>query len=373
MRRSLHRNRFHVGMAACAAATALLAALACPPASAAGSWFNQVGGPGTTVVNVNGTFTPVVGNFAGSPLDDILWFSPTGTDQLWINHDDLTFTKQPLARQLNGAYTPIVGDFAGDDYDDIFWYGPGSTQDYLWIGLTNGLFNQQLQTVSGSYQPFVVPDATFGGAATDDIVWYAPGSGGDVLWNFNTPFGGHATVPLSIAGSPKPVVGDFDGNGYADVVWYNAGPTSDPYWRGTNGAGGFTKTSLTVNGTFTPLVEDFTPSGDGFSDILWFGSGTAPDALWQGSASGTFARSNQTITHGGRAISLDNDWGYVYFADPGAVDSIWYDDAPIYDKPCGCAEIPSGYTPLRGSFASTDTTGVFWYKPGTAPEYLFVV
>ena len=58
--------------------------------------------------------------------------------------------------QVGGTYTPIVGNFAGGRADDIFWYAPGSTPDYLWISsTTRGSFTKVRKDVSGTYRPLV--------------------------------------------------------------------------------------------------------------------------------------------------------------------------------------------------------------------------
>lgn len=348
-----------------------LAATVSPAAAVDKPWFGQTTG---SAVSVGGTFRPIVGNFNGSPEDDIVWYAPgSGTDHLWTSNADKSFSKAALSTQVNGTYTPIVGDFAGDNFDDIFWYGVGSVPDSLWIGHDGGSFTTVSASVSGTYQPFVVTDSRFDLGGTDDIVWYAPGSGADSMWVFTTAQGAHTSLPLTIPGSPKPLVGNFDGDGYADVFWYTAGTTAEELWRGTNGAGGFIKSGFNVNGTYQPVVEDFTPFSDGRSDILWFKSGAGGDQLWQGKASGGFSPSSPNIADVGTPIALNYEWGYTYTVNPSGPDRIWYSNAPDADTAQNAAntELPAGYTPIVGEFVDAGDPVVFWYKAGSAPEYLF--
>ena len=347
-------------------AATLLAGLAvATPAHAVSTWFsNEYTGAS---VNVNGTYQALVGDFAGDDHDDIIWYAPgPTTDFLWTSNGNGTFAKAPLAKQVNGTYIPLVGDFGKDNHDDIFWYKPGSDADYLWM-FQSGQIYQVTHYIAGVYTPVVLHDSQFG-SGDDDILWYAPGSASDSIWTFNAQ-GAKTGKYLNVPGSPKPLTGDFDGNGIADVFWYNPGTTPDYLWRGTDGQGTFTQAGFTVNGTFAPVVQDFTEGTDGRSDILWFRPGAGADVLWEGTAGGGFSSSPHTVPGTGTPIGLTWSWGYVWTYDPAAPDRVWYVEGADYDQQAGHTELGAGYTPLVGRFAGT-VEGIFWYKAGSAPEYL---
>ena len=403
-------------------AATLLAGLAvATPAHAVSTWFsNEYTGAS---VNVNGTYQALVGDFAGDDHDDIIWYAPgPTTDFLWTSNGNGTFAKAPLAKQVNGTYIPLVGDFGKDNHDDIFWYKPGSDADYLWM-FQSGQIYEVTHYIAGVYTPVVLHDSHYGsgdddilwyapgpatdylwlsngdatfdtlaspdqisgtytpivgdfaGSAADDIVWYAPGSAADSIWNFNTAQGGHATQAITVPGSPKPVVGDYDGNGFADILWYNPGTTADSLWRRTTDGGPFTATPQTINGTFTPVVQLFTPDHtDERSDILWFASGAAGDSLWEGKADGSFIKTSHAISDTGTPLGLIYDWGYTYTWNPSGPDRVWYDNVsgPDHDEDALNTEIPAGYTPLVGNFNDDGSVpAIFWYKAGSATEYLF--
>ncbi|NES72120.1 MAG: hypothetical protein F6K24_46470, partial [Okeania sp. SIO2D1] len=62
---------------------------------------------------------------------DVLWYRPgTAQDFLWSFNSDGTFESSPFT--VNGTYTPITGDFNGNLFSDILWYRPGTGQDFLW-------------------------------------------------------------------------------------------------------------------------------------------------------------------------------------------------------------------------------------------------
>ena len=347
-------------------------AIAGPAHATTGWWVERTG----SSIAVNGTYIPIVGNFNGGPQDDIIWYAPgSGTESLWTSSGSGAFTKTTLSRQVSGTFTPIVGDFAGDARSDIFWYAPGAATDYLWI-TNSGTFTQVTETVSGTYQPFVVPDTRYQLGSNDDIVWYAPGSGADAMWVFTGSAGAHTSRPLSIPGSPRALVGDFDGNHIADVFWYNPGTAADTYWRGTDGGGTFLATTFFVNGTYQPVVGDFSETPDGRTDIMWFRSGTASDSLWFGSAGAGFNHVTPQITGTGTAIAVWSKYGRVFTWDTAGPDRIWERLSPSdLDIATRSTEIPAGYTPIVGNWSDegvTGSQGIFWYQPGSAPEFLFL-
>jgi len=43
--------------------------------------------------------------------------------------------KRPGDVTIDGTYTPIPGNFNGDDRSDVIWYGPGGAGDSIWFGL----------------------------------------------------------------------------------------------------------------------------------------------------------------------------------------------------------------------------------------------
>ena len=109
---------------------ATVAALALVPTRASAApptgWWTETTG---SSIAVNGTYVPIVGDFAGGSTSDIIWYAPgSGTDYLWTSNGSGGFAKAPLARQINGTYTPIVGDFKRDGRDDLGIYRNGTWQ-----------------------------------------------------------------------------------------------------------------------------------------------------------------------------------------------------------------------------------------------------
>lgn len=239
---------------------------------------------------VNGWYAPLVGDFDGDGADDIFWYAPGATaDSLFLANWDGTF--RSVAQRVNGAYTPLVGDFNADGADDIFWYAPGTAADSLSLANGDGTFRSVAQKVNGtSYKPLV---GDFNGDGADDIFWYGPGAYvSDSLFLSNADGTFRAVAQKINGASYKPLVGDFDGDGRADIFWYAPGLSGDSLFL-ANGDGTFRAVAQQINGSYTPLVGDF--NGDGAADIFWYAPGTAGDSLYLANGDGTFRSLAQKI------------------------------------------------------------------------------
>lgn len=362
-------------LAVLAAASSLLLAIQplAPPAGAAGSpWFTETA---PLSLSVSGTYTPLVGNFEGDATPDILWYAPgSATDWMWRGLGSGTFAKHPLAQQIGGTYTPIVGDFVSDARPEVLWYAPGSGADALW-NFANDEITSYPISISGTYTPHVIPDSRWGpgGGRREKILWLTPGTGGDSLWQFTGPTGQHTSTTLSVAGSPIPVIGDFDGNTINDILWYRPGAEPEQLWSALDPYGNYISSAFQVTGTYTPVVGDFTPFLDTIDDIVWYAPGATSANVWQGTGiRADWSKSTVPFAGRGTAIPLRGEWGYLLLADPAGPDRIWFLQNGIapYSGSTGNTELGSGYTPIVGDFAGF-TPDVLWYKPGKAREILF--
>jgi hypothetical protein len=152
------------------------------------------------------TYTPYLGDFNGDGLMDILWDQEnssgqsTGQHILWLSKGDGngTFVTNALPTSLNGTlanYVPIVADFNGDGIADILWFsadtnGLSTGTQVLWLGLGNGNFTTvpnfggQGNGLAG-YVPYV---GDFNGDGKADLLWDSrkPGdsrsTGTQVVW-----------------------------------------------------------------------------------------------------------------------------------------------------------------------------------------------
>lgn len=352
-----------------AAALAGVLALAATPAPAhaldppTAFWSEATAG-----LAVNGTYTPVVGDFGNplSPADDILWYAPgAATDYLWLSLGNASFDTQASPDQISGTYTPVVGDFAGNAADDIVWYAPGAAQDWLWTSI-GGDFTSTPLSISGSYVPAVLDDQV----GKDDIIWAAPNGGAGHVWSFE---GGGAYLSRAIA-SPagsRPLVGRFGDGSCADVFWYAPGPAADALWW-MDCAGQATTTPQTVSGTYQPVVANLLNDGSGTDEILWYRTG-AQSTIWSPTGDlGSWSAQQFTVPLAGTPLPVSSNWGAVQIWSTAAQDLILWGVGPgdEFIAPVANTEMPAGSIPVIGSFVGAGKD-IFWYRPGAGAERLF--
>jgi len=186
------------------------------PGAGADSWWKFTSSGDTIIhtsipLDVPGSPQPVVGRFGGAAdgITDILWYGPgTAADSLWDFHDDTTITKTPLT--IDGSFTPVPGDFTHDGYDDVLWYGPGTAADRLWnFTAPNGVHTSKVLRIDGRFTP-VTCHCIGQTPGETDIAWFGAGTAPDRLWDFDLGFS-YVSRPLTLSGSRRPVVGSFRG------------------------------------------------------------------------------------------------------------------------------------------------------------------
>ncbi|WP_426571900.1 FG-GAP repeat domain-containing protein [Aquihabitans sp. McL0605] len=238
-----------------------------------------------TTFTVTNSYIPVIGDFDGNGIDDILWYAPgSGADKLWLFTGATAHTS--VAVSISGSYRPTVLDADGDSRDDILWYS-SSGADSLWLfgsGATSHV--SKAITAGPGYQivagHFGLPAA---GQPQDRVVFYNP-SGNDYFWTFDT-HGNHTSALLpAIDGSYKLLPGQFFEETYGGLVFYGPGSLPEKEWAFGPGPGGDVAPEddiPAIAGTYTTQVGDF--DGNGFTDIA-FTSGTTT-TVWNFTDSGS--------------------------------------------------------------------------------------
>jgi hypothetical protein len=320
---------------------------------------------------VDGTYTPLAGDFDGNGRSDIFWYGPGGAaDGLWLTRRD---GGPPVKRSLtvSGTYVPLVGDFDGNGRSDIFWYGPGGGADGLWLAAGGGSFSASGQTVGGDYEPLI---GDFDGNGRSDIFWYAVtdnGSSPEQLWLARAA-GGFAVSARPVRDGLEPFVGDFNGDARGDIFWYGPGGAADGLWFGRPG-GAFASSAVSVGGTLEPQVGDF--DGNGLDDIVWYGRGAAADGLWLALAGGTF-QSRSLVINGHYEpvvgdISGDRRDDIVWYAPGAAGDGVWRGAAGGSFTSDSGVILRNQYVPLVGGFDAVAGLDIFWYAPGAVSDGLW--
>lgn len=340
------------------ASTAVVTGSPAPAGAASDGWWDY------QRMSISGTYQTLLGEFGGSTSSaDILFYAPgTTADSLWIGRSGERgsggFTKRSLS--VNGSYVPIIGDFAGDGHDEVFWYAPGTGPDSLWVNGGDANFTSQLKKVDGRFRPFRLIDYTSG---KDSILWYNPSSTTSYRWRFSSSGDGTFTsTAVGVPANAKVVIGDWNGDGHEDAFALGA---SDKAVYFT--AAGSSSKSFNLPENYTPItVYDYPSDG-----ILWFGPGTLGDAYWRGTKTTSFTSVPLAdVNVRGRLTSFG--LGAVLVTGRDIEDGVFFDDttsADWYDLNEGHEK--GDERPIIGDFDGNEVLDILWYAAGSAGDELW--
>jgi hypothetical protein len=293
----------------------------------------------------------------------VYWYAPgTGTDTLYIGNDgNRTFTKVQVP--MDDDAVPVVGDFGGDELDDILWYRAGSGTDRLWIatGDEDVFDTSRTETLNGTYKPEVLRDWRSG--KKDRIFWYRAGDGTDPLWIFAAD-ASHTVVTEQVRNTLQVVPGDWSGDGVEDLLLYGPGTLPDRVW--TSHAGHFTSKSISINGRYQAVAVLGVP----FDEVLLFGTGDKDDRFLHNSGSG-FQIESVYLPARGRAATAGIGAAVVYspldpenivISDGASADTFYLSDTH---------DVGAGKVMLIGNYENDDFLDILWYGPGTAHDELW--
>lgn len=257
---------------------------------------NSIPASVTTIpLSVGGTYDPIVGDFDGNGIDDVLWYAAgSATDHLWLFDGSLSgkpYTE--VAVNISGTYRPTVLDANGDTRDDILWYS-SSGADSLWLmGAGATSHTTRSITAGPGYQ---VVAGHFGNPAVgqprDRVVFYNP-SGNDYFWTFDTS-GNHTSAVLpKVDGNYQLLPGQFFEETYGGLIFYGPGSLPEVEWAFGPGSGGDVSIEShmpPVNGTYTARAGDF--DGNGYTDIAFVSGSNV--TLWSFAFTGGHSQTNLT-------------------------------------------------------------------------------
>ena len=311
---------------------------------------------------INGTYTPLVGDFDGSGQDDVLWYAPGPvSDFLWSSRSPARFVS--TSHPVSGTYRPIVADFNGNGRDDILWYGPGAQADYIWFGTATG-FSSKAVSIGGDG---ALHTGDFNGDGKADALVYTPGSGADaIVWGGSSP----TVKAINVTGTYEVMVGDFNGDGRDDIFWYAPGLAKDSIWRGL--PAGFGVVPVNVNGSYTTVVGDL--DGNGADDIVWYAPGPEGDSVWYGGPVAWPAVAPLTINGTYRPLAIDvdgdDDDDLLWYSPTGGLSHLWESTGRTHTS--GSVSMSAGATHLlAGTFDLAGGTDLLVYGAGTVPDALW--
>lgn len=215
----------------------------------------------------------------GGGSDEVLFYAagsaPDRVDHFrWNVGSNLSRTSRAIS--VNGSYSPVSGDYDGNGQADVLWYAPGGAPDFIWLtggDATRSTGQRSVPvTINGSYQ--ILAESFTGSEQRDELAFLASGPAPDVLWTFDG-FGGHIATPatnaavgiaLPLDGGTDAVMTWFPGSSPAILQFAPDPPTSRPSGNSPIGSG------------YIPLVGDFVGTV-GASSVLWYAPGPARERL----------------------------------------------------------------------------------------------
>lgn len=320
-----------------------------------------------TAQRVSGTYSPVVGDFDGNGVDDLLWYAPgAAADSFWINRGSGRF--RSVATSLRGTYSSVLaGDLTGNKIDDLILYS--STTGALTIrrlGL-NQTFTQGSWTVGTGLVPFLID---IDGDGRDELFLHGPGRVQDRIFDWSPEQKRFLGRSLDVNGTFRPVVGDFDGNGRQDIFWYAAGTSVDYLWLHRR-TGGYLSVPLTVNEAYDPVIGDL--DGDGKDDIVLKATSSTAGVVFFGGSLGALTRRTITAPAGTRTVvaELGTGWDDLLLVGQGrtADQRLRWTRTRMASR--ATLELSGTQLPLVGRFSTGGRDGIFWYGKGAASDWLW--
>lgn len=221
----------------------------------------------TRSITVGGAFQPVVGDFDGNGVDDVLWYAHDGRDYLWLFDAAGEHTSTPVV--VNGRYRPAALDANGDGRTDILWYSPGPARDYLWLFGPGAVPTSHQVSISGDYRTVVGPFGEADPGQPTDRVVFIPKRGSAWMWHFDDQGRPTSDRLPTVDGDYQPLGGQFVAGASGSIYLYGPGHLRDRMWAFDASGNPHDRPAPQVLGTYLPLTGDF--DDNGLTDIALIG------------------------------------------------------------------------------------------------------
>jgi hypothetical protein len=263
-------------------------------------------------ISYNGGFSLMdLFRYSGNNVRDLTEIPPSGSNSYFSldnGKTDLGDWNNPLI--INGG---DLGDWAPDMTHDAFLAATPSGQENDITALDIRLLNAIGYRLA-STKP-VVED--FNGDGFSDI-FFRDSSGENAILqsNGNGTFTSIFASTVSNSNWFVAGIGDFNNDGKADLFWRNSSTGEDVIWQ-SNGDGTFAMSFTSPVSTSWTIVGTGDFNGDGKTDILWRNS-SGQNVIWQSNGDGTFAAAF--------APSVPTTWtvaGVGDFNGDGKSDILW--------------------------------------------------
>jgi glucose/arabinose dehydrogenase len=281
-------------------------------------------------------------------------------------------TRTVIVGSSNSVSAPSPQAFGGASYTFRSWSDGGGRTHNLIAPTSPTTYTATFDRSPTGFNHVV--SGNFFGGPRDEMLFHSNEPGLELLVSVSA--GGSNSLnftqyDLPDSGLARPIVGDFDGDGFDEVFWYTRGPEADVLWDFT-AYDAVTTTELAITGTFTPVAGDFT--ADGVDDIFFYGPGTALDLLWEFNPGG--GHTEVSIPVSGTYVPLVESFGFdatddiFWYAAGPAADSLWDFNPGSTSRTSRAMPVAGTYTPFTLDLFGDGAGGgdIFWYAPGTAPD-----
>lgn len=285
---------------------------------------------------LHGGHEPVVGDFDGDGVDDIVWFGPGDEcDTVWWGEGDGTFVDPDevnggvYAHALDLAFSADVvsGDFDGDGADDL-WFADEPAPGSYRVVTTGGTRTFASSSLDGFDAELSYRTGDFDADGHDDLALYWSAGGMGLVGYGGATAAGFTDLELvTLVAGGQADVGDVDGDGRDDLVVVAPGGTRIAYGLPRPDAAAFDVRSLAAPVAGTPVVLD--ADGDGRTDVFTHVSGGS-STLWYGdSARGTLLAGKSwvlsaTMTPAVGDVDGDSKSDLVWHTPPTGATTVWF-------------------------------------------------
>lgn len=175
---------------------------------------------------VSSTYRPFAIDWNGDLIDDVFWYAPgSARDYVWVRKPTGGFTS--LYRPVNGTYTPLVGEFSPspDLREEVLWSNT-SGNDALWTTSEVGEVTSIPVTVPN--RRGIVAESPAG-----EQVLFFGGTGPDQVWRREAD-GSFPLETQTTFDAPDPSValaGSFANTSSGSLFFYRAGAAGELYLR----------------------------------------------------------------------------------------------------------------------------------------------
>jgi hypothetical protein len=321
-----------------------------------------------TVLEVNAPAgNPVVGDFNEDGLEDVYWYAAgSEAEEMWTARPEGGFDRAP-APAVTGRYRAVAGDFDGDDDDDVLWVGSNGRPSALWTFEGGAVASKRPARIGRSVNEHVVVIERASGPDHVGLVVGTNATREPGLWIWD-PLNDDLADARHVDGStdPRPLAGDFDGDGHGDVLLYGYGSAPDSIGWG-RADGEYDTQVITIHGRYLE-ARALDADGDGLHDIAFFPDRQVTAAsipVWKGQPGRWFAKANvgaptvegDTYVQEDRGDGRDN----VIIRVEDSDDQVWElgaDGAAIVHT---ITDFDGG-VPLLGQFSAADRDDMFLWS-----------